>query len=474
MLFWTNAAGYTLPPLFIFPPEIKSQTADIAHSIVNYRSTTDPDPPVTPRIAFAESGYMNSPLFETELRLVLPQLRKRMPANELGLLIYDAHKTHVSRRVLEVAKWYGFHICTLPSHLSMTLQPLDVYFNGAFATEYQTAYRAMVVRERQPNASDKVQCVLKAFDICRTKKEQCINAWKRCGMPAGFPEPKYMKPKHFAAGISYRQELAQVTPEYLKILFSKENLIATTEDVISQTVLQQYSSRLEAKDKRRELAGEMVRMMLQKASATELNASPAQSSTGVAGLSMVLAKQSGGQKTPYFLPRILPTVAFTYELWMLNANSDEVDSTDTRRRSSNRFKRSIGIGTILTSQVMALHLTILDAETEEHQRNAERVGAHRTAQEPIWKSLLTKAISEGLARPTTQLSPRKNIAQKTLISWCKTRGLPCSGSQAVLANRLLLHFQLPGVVESLPRRVRDEGNLEEDDENDEEDEEATD
>ena len=114
------------------------------------------------RTAFEPNGWMNKKLFENELAQVLPALRQNMPAHELGILIYDAHSTHVNRQAVAIAKWYGFLILTLPSHLSIILQPLDNFFNGAFAKEYRAAYQAAWTNNRQPRAADKVRSVINA------------------------------------------------------------------------------------------------------------------------------------------------------------------------------------------------------------------------------------------------------------------------------------------------------------------------
>ena len=37
----------------------------------------------------------------------------------------------VKRQAVSIAKLYGFLILSLPSHMSITLQPLDNFFNGA-------------------------------------------------------------------------------------------------------------------------------------------------------------------------------------------------------------------------------------------------------------------------------------------------------------------------------------------------------
>ena len=193
---------------------------------------------------------------------VLPSLRKQLPPHELGILIYDAHSTHIQRRAVAIAKWFGFLIVTLPSHLSITLQPLDNFFNGAFAKAYQEEYQAAWVTNRQPRAADKVCSVIKAFQAASQKQEECRNAWSRCGMAAGFPTPLKLSPSRFSAGEPYRdRDLQAISPQYLKVLFAEENLIRPPGDVISSVVLQKRS---EKDASIRRLSNDLINMMAQR------------------------------------------------------------------------------------------------------------------------------------------------------------------------------------------------------------------
>ena len=200
ILFWNSAAGKSLPPLIIFPEELKGQSGEIAEAIVRH-SNQEPSSPLKVRTAYEPNGWMNIKLFENELARVLPVLRKQMPPNELGILIYDAHSTHVKRKAVSIAKWYGFLILTLPSHLSIILQPLDDFFNSAFAKAYQEAYQSAWVNNRQPRAADKVRSVIKAYQLSSQKEEECRNAWSRCGMAGGFPTTMNLTPAQFCAGL---------------------------------------------------------------------------------------------------------------------------------------------------------------------------------------------------------------------------------------------------------------------------------
>src|SRR3989338_305805 len=341
LLFWSSAAGDTVPPLVVFPEELKGQSGEIAEAIISH-ADPDPSPPLRLRTAFEPNGWMNSKLFENELSRVLPALRQKMPANELGILIYDAHSTHVKRQAVSIAKWYGFLILSLPSHLSITLQPLDNFFNGAFAKAYQEAYQSAWVTNRQPRAADKVRSVIKAYQLASQKQDECRNAWSRCGMAAGFPTPTNLAPPHFCAGAPYRGiDLPEVSPQYLKILFSTQNLLKPPGDVISGSVLQQLR---ETDETTRRLSTELIHMMVQQ-----------QPSETISGLSMVLTTRTIGP-TPYYLPRLQPTLAHTHSIFLSNGtpapSNHPPSSPEVTKAAAARFATCIGRGAILSAEVM--------------------------------------------------------------------------------------------------------------------------
>ena len=379
---------------------------------------------------------MNSKLFENELSRVLPALRQKMPANELGILIYDAHSTHVKRQAVSIAKWYGFLILSLPSHLSITLQPLDNFFNGAFAKAYQEAYQSAWVTNRQPRAADKVRSVIKAYQLASQKQEECRNAWSRCGMAAGFPTPTNLAPPHFCAGAPYRGiDLPEVSPQYLKILFSTENLLKPPGDVISGSVLQQLR---ETDETTRRLSTELIHMMVQQ-----------QPSETISGLSMVLTTSTIGP-TPYYLPRVQPTLAHTHSIFLSNGtpapSNHTPSSPEVTKAAAARFATCIGRGAILSAEVMLQIMADVEHEIEQKRLEEERRTAHRNSQHPTWLSLLNVAIAQQLTAPGTTLNKRGVIPLMLLKSWCKKVRITQSGTQIEIANRLLCHFGLVGEV----------------------------
>ena len=440
LLFWTSAAGETIPPLIVLPDELKGQSGEIADAIIHHPPPNQP-PPLQVRTAWEPNGWMNTKLFENELVQVLPALRKRMPPNELGILIYDAHSTHVKRRAVSIAKWYGFLILTLPSHLSITLQPLDNFFNSAFAKAYQEAYQSAWVHNRQPRAADKVLSVLKAYQLSSQKEEECRNAWSRCGMAGGFPTPMNLSPTQFCVGTPYRSnQLQTVTPQYLTILFSTENLLQPPGTVLSGAALQQLNEKDETT---RRLSAELTQQLLQQ------HPSASDSLQEVSGLSMVLTTSTVGP-TPYFLPRIQPTIAHTRALFLSNgtpAPSDHTPSSpEVTKAAAARFAMCIGSGAILSSEVMLEIMTEVERNIEQKKLEEERRTAHRNSQHPIWLSLLNSAISQQLAASDTKLNKQGVILVADLQSWCKKLQIPRTGIQIEVANRLLRHFGLHGEV----------------------------
>ena len=310
---------------------------------------------------------MNSKLFENELARVLPVLRKQMPPNELGILIYDAHSTHVKRKAVSIAKWYGFLILTLPSHLSITLQPLDNFFNGAFAKAYQEAYQSAWVTNRQPRAADKVRSVIKAYQLSSQKEEECRNAWSRCGMAGGFPTPMNLTPAQFCAGAPYRSsDLPAVTHQYLRIPFSTENLLQPPSTVLSGAALQQLNEKDETT---RRLSSELIQMMV------EQHPSASDSPQGISGLSMVLTTSTVGP-TPYFLPRIQRTIAHTRALFLSNSSpipsNHTPSSPEVAKAAAARFSMCIGSGAILSSEVMLEIMAEVEHNIEQKKLEEER------------------------------------------------------------------------------------------------------
>lgn len=123
-LFFVNAAGGFLPPVFVFPR-------------VNYKDIMlSNGPPGALGLAQA-SGWMTEECFIKALGHFVMHIRpsKENPA----LILLDNHSSHVNLRVVDFARQNYIVIVTFPPHCSHKLQPLDVTVYGPFKTRYRIA-----------------------------------------------------------------------------------------------------------------------------------------------------------------------------------------------------------------------------------------------------------------------------------------------------------------------------------------------
>ncbi|CAH2101796.1 unnamed protein product [Euphydryas editha] len=123
-LFFINAAGGFLPPVFDFPR-------------VNYKDIMlNNGPPGALGLAQA-SGWMTEDCFVKALEHFMMHIRpsKENPA----LILMDNHSSHVNLKVVKFARKNSIIIVTFPPHCSHKLQPLDVTVYGPFKTRYRIA-----------------------------------------------------------------------------------------------------------------------------------------------------------------------------------------------------------------------------------------------------------------------------------------------------------------------------------------------
>lgn len=89
--------------------------------------------------------------------------------NNPKLLIYDNHESHMSIKVLDVAKENGVTILTLPPHTSHILQPLDKTCYASFKSAYNSSLSSMIMILKQPFTIYEIaECVHKAHDTAIT------------------------------------------------------------------------------------------------------------------------------------------------------------------------------------------------------------------------------------------------------------------------------------------------------------------
>jgi hypothetical protein len=361
-----------------------------------------------------------------------------MPFDQAGLLIFDAHSTHISTRSIQIARFFGFHLLTIPSHCSILLQPLDNFFNGEFCSFYRQMYQDAWVHNRVPRASDKLRSVLRAFRETSKKSSECREAWRRCGIKDGFPSPEALRPEKFFVGQSFRDaSCPTVTQDYLRVLFSWENILSQTSDTISGDALEKLLSRAETAEKIREVAMELVQLMA--------TSSSEQTET----LSLVLTSSDNGPSS-YFLPRVRNTVTHNANLFRSQALLAEASSAEpgpspeVLKEINSRLSIEIAAGTILTSQSISAFLMLSETAIEQKRAAEQHRASWKESQEPIWKTLLKRSVDQNLVPPTTQLNNRSVLKLETLKSICRKLHIAQSGTQLVVANRLLDHFGLEG------------------------------
>lgn len=118
-----NAAGISLPPVYIFPR-------------VNYRHFMLSNAPNGSLGLANPSGWMTSELFFETLSHFIKHMNvsKENPA----LLLIDNHESHLSVQSINLAKEHGLVIVTFPPHCSHKLQPLDISIYGPLKCYYNS------------------------------------------------------------------------------------------------------------------------------------------------------------------------------------------------------------------------------------------------------------------------------------------------------------------------------------------------
>lgn len=456
ILFWLSASGDTIPPLCIFPEEVKARTAEITDTICRSRT------PI--RTAFEPNGYMNGKTFENELYEALPLLRQKMLPHENGLLIFDNHVSHISRKVVSIARWFGFHVLTLPSHLSMLVQPLDNHFNLAFQRTYQKLYSnalsQALTSSRAITVPEKVLCVIDAFNhVANTDIEKNMNSFKICGMPAGFPNPQsHLKPKRFAAGTSFRgKEMPKVSAEYLRLLFSPENLAAPLGYILDSDILAKLATKLVSDEAAQRSAQELINLLC---------------SSDNGDTEMAMLQKAGA----HFYPNIQKkTTTYLRELYQLNySQNDATNQTPERspevlKVANRQLSLMVGSGMVLTSEAGRNTLEVIEVETEKKKQAAVEKDSHAKEQKHLWLALLAKLIQLKLVPASTELE-KDSLPAKVLHSTCTllTPRVRKDGKKIVVANRLLERFGIEGAIteysESTPQVAANDDDPTADDE----------
>ena len=116
-----NAAGYFVPPVFIFPRK-------------RFRSELLVGAPPDSDGFCNESGWMNNATFIQYLQHFAKHTR---PSKEDQiLLIVDNHASHISLDAVDFCRDHGIVLLSLPPHCTHRIQPLDVSFFGPLKKYY--------------------------------------------------------------------------------------------------------------------------------------------------------------------------------------------------------------------------------------------------------------------------------------------------------------------------------------------------
>lgn len=124
MICCINAAGNTVPPLFVFPR-------------VNFKSHMLKVAPPGAIGAANQSGWSNEEIFFKFLEHFISHVKPTL--EDKVILLLDNHESHVSIPTINLAKRSGVILVTFHPHTSHRLQPLDLSVFGPFKTYYNNA-----------------------------------------------------------------------------------------------------------------------------------------------------------------------------------------------------------------------------------------------------------------------------------------------------------------------------------------------
>ena len=119
-----NAAGNSIPPMFIFP-RVRFKDGFLIGAPPGAKGTS------------TRTGWMNEDTWPEFLDHLI--IHTKCTPEHPMLLVLDNLRAHISLKAVEKAKSNGIVLLTLPPHTSHRLQPLDVTVYGPFKTFYSRA-----------------------------------------------------------------------------------------------------------------------------------------------------------------------------------------------------------------------------------------------------------------------------------------------------------------------------------------------
>lgn len=120
MIAASCALGNVLPPFFVFPG--KRLTADLIKGGLPGTGA-----------AMSDSGWSNTSIFDQFMK---SHFTRYVQGNGPYLVLYDGHRSHVNKSLIDWARERGYILFVLPPHTSHLLQPLDLGCFGPFARMY--------------------------------------------------------------------------------------------------------------------------------------------------------------------------------------------------------------------------------------------------------------------------------------------------------------------------------------------------
>jgi hypothetical protein len=155
-----NGIGNFIPPFFIFPR-------------VNMKDVFLKGSPPGSSGAANPSGWMTASNFELFLQHFIKFVR--CSKDNMVLMIFDNHESHISIASLNLAKDNGIILLTFPPHTSHKLQPLDRTVYGPFKKYYNTSANEWLLSHPGKPISiyDVAEIAGKAFPLAFSSKNIC-------------------------------------------------------------------------------------------------------------------------------------------------------------------------------------------------------------------------------------------------------------------------------------------------------------
>ena len=314
--------------------------------------------------------------------------------------------------------------------------------------------------------TQKVRCVVDAYSfVTENKQAESANAWRRCGLPDGVPhfasirfnrndnesEEKAMKPLDFAAGTHFRDKsLPPITPDYLAVLFSVENLAGGARDgCLSETATRKLADLKKGREEEKKCAVMILETIFAQQDSS-------QSSDG-RYMSIFRSKASTiySSQVHTSLRRSLGLLSAASESAAASSASSSSPPTPTKLEKKI-FSQMQSDGLVLTNLQMITMIKEAEASAEQKTRATEARNELVSVQKSIWEQLKARLILETALEITseTKTSPKTGAIStdvlKRVLCACK---LSYSGRQVDQGNRLLRHFNLIGDLHEIPKEV---------------------